>query len=155
MEMCALFGFPTWAMMHYPCIYCCCSHNNLFDFSNLNAAGHRWGDRIANWYMLGCQANKIEVHIRTEQDRKDILEIGGLTYVKKRGRVLLNPVARFGLCKHDRLDPCEDLHNIAGFDDVELPIKATFWRVHSDAVGRGDKPDELRKPFICGYWHTS
>ena len=150
LEMCSLFGFPTWARMHHPCIYCCTSHDDLLDFNHLTAAGHGWGSRPPNWYTLGCQANTIEVRVATERDRNDILEIGGLTYIKKRGRVLKHPVARFGLCKHDRLDPSEELPNIAGFDDAELPFTAKFWRVHSDEAGRGTNQMSFHNPLFAG-----
>ena len=53
---------------------------------------------------------------------------------KPRGCVLLQDLPTLHLCKGDRLEPGEELLNVAMFEITQTPFNAVFWR--STRVGR-------------------
>ena len=107
----------------------------MFDFSGVTLDDDMWGDK-PNSYDSECAKNEVRVTIATEDDRRMILEAGGLHTEKKNkkamGRVLARSVPCFKLQMGDRLEPSPDLQHSALFEVKELPFEAVFWRLRRD-----------------------
>ncbi len=139
MEFCQSLGFPSWASANSPCFCCAAVKATLFDFRCVNLEDDPWGAKPTT-YDEECRKSEIEVTVNTEGERRAILEIGGLhteTRNKKFvGRILTNPIDKYGLKSGDRLEPSNDLQNTADFETRPLPFVCVFWRRWEDARGR-------------------
>ncbi len=151
-EFCSAFGLPTWQSHHSPCFLCGCSKPHMFDFSGVTLDDDMWGDK-PNSYDSECAKNEVRVTIATEDDRRMILEWGGLHTEKKNkkamGRVLARSVPCFKLQMGDRLEPSPDLQHSALFEVKELPFEAIFWRLRRDRKNRVTSWVNRRCPIFC------
>ena len=74
--------------------------------------------------------------VRSDADRHVIYHT--LMYISKKtvtyqtpGRVLRNDLPQYNLCRGDRLEPCDDLPDIADFERAATPFNCIFWRMKS------------------------
>ena len=86
----------------------------------------------------------------------------GFEYQKRRdnprGRALQHDISALGLLQGDRLEPSQNLQDVADWDDVdqaEFPVTVTFWRRGAETRARRRLPiigPELGIPSTLFVW---
>ena len=152
MEFCSSLGFPSWSSVNAPCFLCAAKKSQLFDFRGVDIENDPWGPK-GNSYDDECKQCEIEVIVASEDDRRAILDTGGLHTRKKGkklpGRVLTHDLPAYKLCRGDRLEPSFDLQDTMRFEEADLPFKCVFWRSRTDAQGRIDSWTLRRCPIFA------
>lgn len=131
-EYCHSLGFPTWASRAAPCLFCNACWSNMYGFRGVSLITSPWTTHSEADYDAECRACEVRITVATEDDRRRILNDGGLFYDNRRsgahGRALRRNIPALGLLAGDRLDPSDDLEDVGRFEHTRLPIVAVFWR---------------------------
>ena len=105
---------------------CLASKRDLYDLRGL--AAHRL--TADEDYDRACSRCELWVNLESEEDRSDI--VSKLHYDRRQtgshGRALTDPVEKFDLKAHDKLEPCDSLPDVSTLDTVSLPVRIVFWR---------------------------
>eukprot|EP00959_Pyramimonas_sp_CCMP1952_P238226 4978226-Pyramimonas_sp.AAC.1 len=110
----------------------------MYNFDGISIDGHSWGEHLLT-YEEECNHCEVRIHVTDERIRQLVLNVGLLSFdhrKQKTGYVLWSPVEELGLQKWDRLDPSDDLPDVALFASRELPFWCYFWRRHWDDRNR-------------------
>eukprot|EP00969_Alexandrium_andersonii_P094087 4156886-Alexandrium_andersonii.AAC.1 len=100
------FGFVSWANASHPCLFCHCSHADMYEVGGLSVCSTPWGDRDMSSYDAACQACERTI-IVTEQATLDMI-VAALEFAggrRGRGFQLAHDLPSLGLCRRDRLEP--------------------------------------------------
>ena len=130
LEMSASLGFASWMSRSSPCLFCFSTKDSLYDFAN-------WG-KDSPVHRLATPDDYEEACKRCERtvvvDRDKWRRIRGLLkYFKGKsgpaGRAVQDDFFAGNLQRHDRLEPDDNLHDVALFDTLTcFPHSCTFWR---------------------------
>ena len=141
-EFCGTLGLPTWQDSIRPC-YLCSAHGS----DQYVAAGHteealRWAPNTNADYEACCERCLRKVKVATIADRDRISQ--RLRYDKRpnggRGRCLTEKLPAFGLEAGDRLEPTDNLPDVAAFESTVPPFFAYFWRTSEESATRRPNP---------------
>ena len=148
-EHTSTLGFAAWGSHFFPCLWCGCMLDGLFDFLGLSLAGDPWGP--APNYDQACRACEIRVVLTTEADRLLLFTHGGLGFRRGRGGYALSADVRVGvahLLAGDKLMPTRRLQDVAKMRAAPLPLELVFWRTHTRGGMLAD-PVHFRNPILC------
>ena len=125
------FAFPTWASYLHPCFICNCSRDELGDVGDVSVVTPPRPEKTHEDYNAACVACEHWVMI-TSAEQHAIL-VGTLFFDRRsqgsRGYALQRPIPELGLLAGDRLEPNENLWDIALFDEIHVfPVWVQFWR---------------------------
>jgi hypothetical protein len=136
------FGFPSWKHLEYPCLWCCCDRDSMYDFDDLNEPGLPWAELGVDDYEAACRRCERHVVVTTAAQRTRIQQ--QLYYDKRaagsRGRSLKEDIDEMNLKAGDRLEPNEALRDVADFEQLPLPATVLFWRHTLETVTRHRNP---------------
>lgn len=126
-EHTATMGFPNWASIYHPCVWCSSPLSVLYNFEGTTLDHSVWD--AAPDYEAACAACEKLVRITTEPERHSLYAIGGLSFSLERGGLsLAQDVPAFELLRGDKLVPSLSLPDVGKVRNAPLPLNLTFWR---------------------------
>ncbi len=136
-------GFPSWATNLFPCLFCKCTRDTMYNFLNISMAELPWDEHEPEEYEEACQTCEIEIIIPNKEAIVKIRE--HLEFDKRQdgfaGRALMKDVPHFGLLVGDRLEPSPQLPDIGLFDKISLfPTIVLFWRTTLESISKHRNP---------------
>jgi hypothetical protein len=135
-------GFPTWKHTDYPCIWCRCERDTLYDFSDMRPGELPWDSQGAADYEAACSRCERHVVIRTNDQRDRLAAL--LVYDKRvngaHGRALRQDAPEFNLKAGDRLEPCAGCPDVGALEELALPATVVFWRTTAETITKHRNP---------------
>ena len=129
-------GFPTWHSSDYPCLWCRAEHDSLYEFSA------EWELNDHSSYEAACERCEIHAAFASQAALAQVAELlfWDLRTYGQRGRCLSQPVPSLGLQKGDRLEPSDQLPDVADFETQATPCVVVFWRSTNETTTRHRNP---------------
>ena len=141
-EFSSTLGFPSWQDGLRPCFLCSASGADMFTAAGNSHDRLRWSDNAAGEYMRACQRCSFQVTLRTEADRRKVVD--KLRYDKRsggaRGRAMIEDVPEMGLMVNDRLEPSPACPDVGKVETIDTPCTLTFWRSSEESIARHRNP---------------
>ena len=135
-------GFPTWRHTDYPCLWCRCDRETLYDWVDMVPGELPWMLNGADDYEDACSRCERHVVIQTEALRD--LIASNLFYDKRvlgsRGRSLKTDIRQLGLLAGDRLEPSTGCPDIGAFEHLPVPATVLFWRPSEESMSKHQNP---------------
>ena len=139
-ELCERFGFPTWQSCTGPCPGCNAFGDQLYMIVGVSALGMPWYCNTDEDFEVAIARCEIKVNVMPAQ-HAELLDI--LQYDKKpqggSGRCLTKDYPGLCLLKGDRLEPTEQLPDVAHFERMVVPATGAmvlFWRRSRESLAR-------------------
>jgi hypothetical protein len=135
-------GFPTWRHTDYPCLWCRCDRETLYDWDDMVPGELPWMPNSADDYSDACSRAERHVVIRTAALRD---RIASLLFYDKRvqgshGRALRANLPHLGLLAGDRLEPSTGCPDVGAFEQLSLPATVLFWRPSEETIAKHRNP---------------
>ena len=131
-------ALPAVTGRHSPCQFCKCTSWTMNCFTEhwsvLNCPFDITDDEA---YFQFCDSRETKVEIRTEADRKRVVEV--MVYKRGklgRGRTVATDVPALGLKANDSLEPSPELQDVGQLETSPLPMTLTFWTPLHTADGK-------------------
>jgi hypothetical protein len=135
-------GFPTWRHVDYPCLWCRCDRDTLYDWDDMVPGELPWQLTGAGEYESACSRCERHVVIGTAAVRDHVASL--LFYDKRtagsRGRALRSDVPGLSLLAGDRLEPSVGCPDVAAFERLPLPATVVFWRPSEETLAKHRNP---------------
>ena len=135
-----------------PCQYCALSKDELHQHNSEITSDMNWPLREQKDYFKAVAMCEKAVLIRHQRDVVHLLQNLKWANPKKSagGRVITREVTINGvlLKEGDRLEPSDDLPDIAKLSSVRCPCQISFWRSRRDERGRPMDSVNHRCPFF-------
>ena len=135
-EYASTFGFPSWASISRPCIFCATSKEEMFDVAGLSPISFPHRENTDLDYDEA--AKRCEIHV----EMSAVLHREILPYLRfdkrkdgSRGLALTKDFPSAGLLADDRLEPSAALPDIGKFEELSsFPTRVTFWRMSRQSL---------------------
>ena len=123
-------GLPTWSSLISPCPCCFVLPEDMFDATELSPLGPPSRSKGLDDYESACSRCEIKVRLSSNAAKKLESKLAfDKTKSGNRGRCLTCDVAEHGLCKGDRVEPSDDVPDIANLTGSgKAHVTVTFWR---------------------------
>lgn len=136
-EYASTMGFPAWNDGLRPCFECAAAKEDFYRSHGHGTDTLAWPSNHMNDYDEACKRCEINVCLDAA-GKREVLR--SLRYDKRdhgsRGRALTRNIPRFGLLADDRLEPSERLRDVGNLENLETPVRVTFWRCSQETLAR-------------------
>ena len=135
-------GFPSWRHTQYPCLWCHCDRDSMYDWDDMDAGLLPWAPTTAGDYEEACARCERLVVIATPALRARVAAL--LFYDKRtlgsRGRALRDDLPELRLLAGDRLEPSPGCLDVGAFEALALPATVVFWRQQLETITKHRNP---------------
>ena len=123
-------GFADWNSRLFCCMFCKATKDNRFAINGFSPFSDPWGALVHGDLEKACEVAELWRHLSAEQHTR---VKAALHYDKSKdgahGRCVKIDIPELKLKKGDRLEPFDDLVDVAQFDRLSVfPCKVLFWR---------------------------
>ena len=129
-EYCYTFAFANWKTLLSPCLGCYATVGDMYNDAAADIFNNPWGDYTMEDYEAECTSKEHKVLVTLELHR----QIKPALFYDRRHTGSHDRSLRWGipgttLLMGDRLEPCDELLDVAAFDALTVfPVRLTFWR---------------------------
>lgn len=145
LEFVASMGLTRWDHPSCPCFRCVATKDDLVKLGSFSSVSSPFRVKSGFDYEAACEAAERWITIPDRATHRRILD--KLEYDFRsggsHGRSLIEDMHDLGLKKHDRVEPCSSLRNIAEFEKLRTPCRILFWRPKARSVAT------RRCPMFC------
>ena len=138
-------GLPAHNDSVRPCFCCNAYGSSMFDMHGMTLENIQWDINEDDMYFNACDRCELIVQINNVAERDDVN--GYLRFDARakgsKGRCLTRDITINGveLKLDDRLEPCDQLHDVGALIDVDrFPLTITFWRTSREDMTRHRNP---------------
>ena len=130
-EFAQSLALSNWRTKLAPCWCCLTTVEHMYDIESINIFESPWTDATHDDWEVACQRCEQWVQLTPNHHAaiKPLLMFDRRKNGSK-GRALTRDYEPLGLLAGDRLEPCENLKDVAMYEDITIfPILILFWRV--------------------------